>query len=179
MSIIKGITEFKWDLSKKGFKNTLRSFVSLFTEEKKLKKWVYLYTFILVPILNFMILSIRRESLISIGSINFPRWIFSQTNVILMSTLIIASIVIFVITLLTFKRVRPLLFAASFTQIIVLFFETNIIRRFELYYPDVEHLSYLFLVICSLSLLFVLIKLFSIVYLRIRAKVKLSRKEKS
>ena len=129
--------------------------------------------------LNIMILSIRRESLISIGSINFPKWIFSQTNVILISTLIIASIFIFVIALLTFKRVRPLLFASMFTQIIVLFFETNIIRRFELYYPDVEHLSYLFLIICSLSLIFVLIQLLKIVYLRIRAKAKLSSIEKS
>ena len=176
MPIIKSIREFNWDLSWKGFMGMLHSIRLYFTNENKLGKWVYLYTFILVPLLNFMILGIRRESLISIGSIYFPRWIFSQLNVILMSILIVVTIFIFIISLLTFNKVKPLLFASMFTQIIVLFFETNIIRRYELYYPDIEHLRYLFTILCSVSLLFVIIQLLKIAYVRIRASI-ISRRE--
>lgn len=177
MPIIKSITEFKWDLSKKGFKNTIRSFVSLFTDEKKLKKWVFLYVFILVPILNFMILEIHIEYLLAmIGS---PRWVFSQINVILMSILITSTIFIFIISLLTFKKVRPLLFSSMFTQILILFFEINIIKRYKLYYPDVDKLIYLFTILCSLSLLFVIIQLLKITYIRIRARVLIRKKLKN
>jgi hypothetical protein len=179
MSIIKSITEFKWDLSKKGFKNTIRSFVSLFTEEKKLEKWVYLYTFILVPLLNWGILSLTKyypQSEILLLWTHIPSVVYSPTNIILMSILIAFTTFTFIITLRTFKKVRPLLFAASFTQILVLFFEINIIRKYAIYYNDSVELGYLFFILCIISLSFAGIQLMKIIYMRIKASV-ISRRE--
>ncbi len=177
MSIIKKITEFKWDLSKKGFENTVRSFVSLFTEEKKLVKWVYLYTFILVPLLNLGILSLGKFSLLAIAAwLNGPSVTYSLLNIILMSILIAFTTFTFFITLRTFKRVKPFLFASSFTQILVLFFEINIIRKYAIYYNDNMELGYLSLILCLISLLFAGIQLLKIIYKRIRASV-ISRRE--
>jgi succinate-acetate transporter protein len=179
MSIIKRITEFKWDLSKKGFNNTIRSFVSLFTEEKKLVKWVYLYTFILVPLLNWGILSLTKyypQSEIFLLWTHIPSVVYSPTNIILMSILIAFTTFTFIITLRTFKRVKPFLFASSFTQILVLFFEINIIRKYAIYYNDNMELGYLSLILCLISLLFAGIQLLKIIYKRIRASV-ISRRE--
>ncbi len=177
MSIIKSITEFKWDLSKRGFKNTVSSFESLFTEEKKLVKWVYLYTFILVPLLNLGILSLGSFSLLAITDwLSGPSVIYSMLNIVLMSILIAFTTFTFFITLRTFERVKPLLFASSFTQILVLFFEINIIRKYEIYYNDNIELGYLFYILWLISLTFAVIHLLKIIYKRIRASV-ISRRE--
>jgi len=177
MPIIKSIREFKWDLSKKGFKNTVCSFVSLFTDEKKLEKWVYMYSFIIVPLLNFLILRRNEVYLISIGG-SFPRLIYSPINMVLMSILIAFTIFIFTISLLNFTRIRPLLFSSMFTQILILFFEINIIKKHTLYYPDSSELFYLFLILFSLSILFAILHLSKMIYLRIRARVLLKRELK-
>ncbi|MHA1346648.1 MAG: hypothetical protein ACTSVO_05790 [Candidatus Heimdallarchaeaceae archaeon] len=174
MPIIKGITEFKWDLSKKGFKNTVRLYVSLFTDEKKLRNWVYLYTFVLVPILNFLIIYKQEDRLISLGG-GFSPVKYSLISITLMSILISFTIFTFIISLVTFKRVRPLLFASMFTQILILFFEINIIRMFTLYEPDFAQLCYLFFVIWLLSILFVIIQLLKIIYLTIKHRVLLKK----
>ncbi len=174
MSIIKRITELKWDLSKKGFMDTVRSFVSCFTDEKKLRNWVYLYTFVLVPILNFLIIYKQEDTLISLGG-GFSPVKYSLINITLMSILIGFTIFTFIISLVTFKRVRPLLFASMFTQILILFFEINIIRMYTLYYPDFTQLIYLFFAICLLSILFATIQLLKIIYLAIKPRVLLKR----
>ena len=172
MPIIKGIKEFKWDLSKKGFKNTVRLYVSLFTDEKKLRNWVYLYTFVLVPILNFLIIYKQEDTLISIGG-GFSPVKYSLINITLMSILISFTIFTFIISLVTFKRVRPLLFVSMFNQILILFFEINIIRKYTLYEPDFAQLGDLFFVICLLSILFAIIQLLKIIYLAIKPRVLL------
>ena len=179
MSIIKIIKELNWDLSKKGFKNTLRSFVTLFTDENKLEKWVYLYTFIFVPLLNWGILSLTKyypQTEIFLLWTHIPSVMYSPINIVLTFILIAFTMFTFIITLRTFKRVRPLLFAASFTQILILFFEINIIRKYVIYYNDYIELGYLFFILCLISLSFAGIQLMKIIYKRIRASV-ISRRE--
>ncbi len=176
MSIIKRITEFKWDLSKKGFENTVRSFVSHFTEEKKLEKWVYLYSFIILPILNFLILTnIKNVGPISLGG-SPPIMIYALDNIFLMSFLISFTIYSFTISLLVFKKIRIILLASMFTQIVILCFETNIIRKYTLSFTESEQLSISFLILCLLSISFAIMQILKMIYKRIRARI-LSERE--
>jgi len=176
MSIIKRIKEVKWDLSKKGFENTVRSFVSLFTEEKKLEKWVYLYSFIILPILNFLILTNNKnDGPISLGG-SPPILIYSLDNIFLMSFLIAFTIYSFTISLLVFKKIRLILLVSMFTQILILCFETNIISEYNLSNTESEQLTILFLTLCLLSISFAVMQLLKMIYLRIRARI-LTRRE--
>ncbi len=177
MSIIKGITELKWDLSKKGFKDTVRSFVSLFTDEKKLRNWVYLYTFIMVPVLNYLIILIQVEQLVPLHSPE-PTFIFSPINIVLTSILLAFTIFSFILSLLIFSKVKPVLFTSLFTQIIILFLEINIFRKYALSLSEADNLIILFLILVSLSILFVIIHLLKMIYLRIRARIILKRELK-
>ncbi|MBY9000383.1 MAG: hypothetical protein KGD64_05680 [Candidatus Heimdallarchaeota archaeon] len=174
MPTIRSLKEFNWDLSWKGFKGMISLIKSLFTDEKKLKNWVYLYSFILVPLLNFLIIYNQEETLISIGG-GFSSVKYSPINITLMSILIAFTMFTFSISLLAFKRVRPFLVVTMFTQIIILFFEINIIREYAIYYPDSMELGYLILFLCLLSILFGILKLLKLVYLRIKSRVLLKR----
>ncbi len=170
MPIIKGIKDIKWNLSREGFKEMLDTTKSLFTEEKKLKKWVYLYTFIVAPILNFLILRIQEPQLILLHGPP-PTFKFSLINLILVAVLITFNIFTFTITLLSFDKIKSILFASMFTQILILFFEINIIRTYSLSSADSEQLIILFFILCTLSILFALVHLLKMVYLRIKARI--------
>jgi len=175
MPIIKGIKEFNWDLSREGLKGTLQSTTSLFTERKHWAKWAYVYTFILVPLLNLLILLIQEEQLVYLGGYP-PTVIFSSINVFFMSTLITLTICSFILSLLISNRIRPLLIASLFTQILILFFEINIIRKYTLSYTETENVFNLLLILVSLSILFAVIHLLKMIYKRIRASI-ISRRE--
>ena len=172
MPIIRGIKDFNWNLSREDFKCILHLIKSPFTGEKKLEKWVYLYAFILVPLLDWGIIMLKIEILIPESSI---KWVYSPINLVLMSILIAFTILTFTLSLSLFKRIRPFLFTLLFTQILILFFEIHIIRIYYLSYHNTKELSYLFSFLCSLSLLFIIIQLLKMIYLRIRAKVILRR----
>lgn len=178
MPIIKSLRKFNWDLSWNGFTNMIHSIRLNFTEEKKLEKWVYLYTFLLVPLLNWGILSLTKyypQPEIFLFWNHIPSVTYSPINIVLMSILIAFTTFTFSTSLLAFKRVRPFLVVTMFTQIIILFFEINIIREYAIYYPDSMELGYLILFLCLLSILFGILKLLKLVYLRIKSRVLLKR----
>ncbi len=175
MPIIKRIKDFNWDLSREGFKEKLHSMKSLFTERKHWAKWAYVYTFILVPLLNFLILMIQEAQQVTLDSPP-PRSLFSSINVFFMSILITFTICSFILTLLISNKIRPLLIASLFTQILILFFEINIIKKYTLSYTETENVSFLLLILISLSILFAMIHLLKMIYKRIRARI-LSKRE--
>jgi hypothetical protein len=175
MPIIKGIKDFNWDLSRERFKEMLHSIKLLFTERKHWAKWAYVYTFILVPLLNFLIFMIQGSQQITLDSPP-PTFLFSSINVFFMSILITFTICSFILSLLISNKIRPLLIASLFTQILILFFEINIIKKYTLSYTETENVSFLLLILISLSILFAMITLLKMIYLRIRASV-ISRRE--
>jgi len=87
MPIIKSIKDFNWDLSREGFKGMLHSTISRFTERKHWAKWAYVYTFIIVPLLNSLIFMIQEDQQVTLDSPP-PTAIFSSINVFFMSILI-------------------------------------------------------------------------------------------
>ena len=178
MPIIKGIKDFNWDLSREGFKGMLHSTISRFTERKHWAKWAYVYTFILVPLLNFLIFMIQEDQQVSIASPP-PTFLFSSINVFFMSILITLTICSFILTLLISNKIRPLLMASLFAQILILFFEINIIKKYTLSYTETENVFFLFLTLVSLSILFAMITLLKMIYLRIRARIILKREMKN
>lgn len=178
MPIIKGLKDFNWNLSREGFKEMLQSTTSLFTERKHWAKWAYVYTFILVPLLNSLIFMIQEDQQVTLDNPP-PTFIFSSINEFFMSILITLTICSFILSLLISNRIRPLLFASLFTQILILFFEINIIRKYTLSYTETENVLNLLLILISLSILFAMIHLLKIIYLKIRARIIIRKKRNS
>lgn len=175
MPIIKGIKDFNWDLSREGFKWMLHSTISRFTERKHWAKWAYVYTFTLVPLLNFLIFMTQEDQQVTLDSPP-PTFIFSSITVFFMSILITFTICFFILTLLISNKIRPLLIASLFTQILILFFEINIIKKYTLSYTETENVCFLLLILILLSILFAMTTLLKMIYKRIRARI-LSKRE--
>lgn len=178
MPLIKNIREFNWELSRKGLKRTLFSISSLFTSKKNLERWLYLYTFILVPILNFQILRINEGTLISIGG-NPPLLIYSFINIFLISSLIGFTFITTLIILFIVRKLKPILLISMVSQILILSYETGIIRKYTLSDSDSEVLVYLFLALCLLSILLAAIQIAILIYQRIRVRIIMHRELKN
>ncbi len=174
MPIIRGIRKIKWNLSWKNLKALSHSLKTLFTDETKLDKWFFVYSLILLPILNYLVVFESDRSLISIGS-SFYRIMFSRSDLIPVTILILLTICIFIISLKTYNKVKPLLFASLFSQILIMFFEINIIIRYSFNYQGSIDMTDQISMFFSLSLLIILLKVISIIYMRIKTIILFNR----